>query len=209
MQTRKQRDDSATIIKLYGELGKTFGKEHRVFLDRSSQLASAMEVRAPGFRRYLNARNRPGYFVYFDDEKKSRTLEDFKKPLRPKTIKIIPAIAGGIVKAIIGVAVGAALGGGGFALASGATGLTLLLGQALLGIGLSMALGGVSTLLFGSTSALSTDPFDSELAQNKPGFGFSGPVNTITQGGVVPIVYGVMKVGSHVGSASLMSKDID
>ena len=66
-----------------------------------------------------------------------------------------------------------------------------------------MVLGGVTRLLSPTVGSES-----SEKEANKPSYIFHGATNTISQGQPVPLLYGVMIVGSAVVSASISANDI-
>lgn len=68
-----------------------------------------------------------------------------------------------------------------------------------IGLGLSLALAGVTEMMAGSPST--GDYLDAETPENKPSFVFNGPVNVQEQGGPVPLVYGRIRTGSTVISA--------
>ena len=67
------------------------------------------------------------------------------------------------------------------------------------GLGLSLALGGVTELMAGTPNT--GDYLQAETPENKPSFVFNGPVNVQEQGGPVPIIYGRIRCGSTVISA--------
>ncbi|MES1927560.1 tail assembly protein [Salinisphaera sp. T31B1] len=78
--------------------------------------------------------------------------------------------------------------------------------------GASLYAGG-ALVLTGITGMLTTQPkvdsySDRERPDQRPSFIFDGPTNTSTQGLPVPLVYGRMRVGSIVVSASLSAEDI-
>jgi predicted phage tail protein len=75
----------------------------------------------------------------------------------------------------------------------------------LVGLGVSMIFSGLSTLL---SPMPETNIDDGESTDEKPSFLFNGPMNTVTAGGVVPVVYGEHWVGSKVISAGIKVEDI-
>lgn len=131
-----------------------------------------------------------------------------------KPLHLVPVIAGakrgGAVKVVLGTALIAAAviaagPGAGFAGVAwggevGALGLTY---GNLAGLGLSMALNGAAQMLSPQPKA----PGSFETADRRPSFLFQGPVTTVEQGGVVPVIYGKMRVGGTVIAASIVAED--
>jgi predicted phage tail protein len=184
-------------IKLYGRLAKFIGK--RVLEADVSSAAEAVRfllANWPELERHMadqHYRVSLGAYDLVEDE-----LHD---PAGKQPIKIVPVVAGA-------GAVGRIIAGAALIVASiFIPGTALIFGTALkglvLGIGTSLALGGVAQLLTPTpTLSLGTD------SPNDPrkSYSFSGIQNTSRQGTPVPIVYGEMLVGSVVISAGI---DVD
>jgi predicted phage tail protein len=184
-------------IKLYGRLAKFIGK--RVLEADVSSAAEAV--------RFLLA-NWPELERHMADQHYRVSLGDYDlvedelhDPAGKQPIKIVPVVTGA-------GAVGRIIAGAALIVASiFIPGTALIFGTALkglvLGIGTSLALGGVAQLLTPTpTLSLGTD------SPNDPrkSYSFSGIQNTSRQGTPVPIVYGEMLVGSVVISAGI---DVD
>jgi predicted phage tail protein len=184
-------------IKLYGRLAKFIGK--RVLEADVSSAAEAV--------RFLLA-NWPELERHMADQHYRVSLGDYDlgedelhDPAGKQPIKIVPVVTGA-------GAVGRIIAGAALIVASiFIPGTALIFGTALkglvLGIGTSLALGGVAQLLTPTpTLSLGTD------SPNDPrkSYSFSGIQNTSRQGTPVPIVYGEMLVGSVVVSAGI---DVD
>jgi len=182
-----------TKVKLYGELRERFGKEYDFDIITPREALCALRGNFPDFTNYLIKNNEPGYYVFVDGH--SLSPEQMVLPAGSKTIHIVPVIKGAkksvfwtIIIGIALIAVGGPLG----LLGTGA------LATAAVGIGVSLALQGLSTLLVGTPSG-----GPEERPETKPSTFFSGPINTLTQGGSVPIVYGEIIAGSAVISAGI------
>jgi predicted phage tail protein len=184
-------------IKLYGRLAKFIGK--RVLEADVSSAAEAV--------RFLLA-NWPELERHMADQHYRVSLGDYDlgedelhDPAGKQPIKIVPVVTGA-------GAVGRIIAGAALIVASiFIPGTALIFGTALkglvLGIGTSLALGGVAQLLTPTpTLSLGTD------SPNDPrkSYSFSGIQNTSRQGTPVPIIYGEMLVGSVVISAGI---DVD
>ena len=82
-------------------------------------------------------------------------------------------------------------------------GMVAKAGVAVLGAGLSMAIGGVMQLLMPTKKHN-----DYDRPENQPSYVFNGAVNTQAQGNPVPVLYGELIIGSAVISAGIHVEDI-
>ncbi len=185
-------------IKLYGQLGKQFGKIHRLDVSSTLDAVQAFCAMMPGFQQAF-AQGR--YRVILDGTQASQK-DELKLPARE--IKFIPVVTGahghGLGELFLGAAIivasfyapelVAAMGG------STATGIAV--GSMAFSFGASLVLGGLASALAKSPPA--------------PTYGnsylFNGPINTTSQGNPVPILYGRLMVGSQVASAGNYAYDI-
>ena len=187
---------------LYGSLGATYGKVHRYDVVSPAQAIKALSVTIKGFKQSLID---GGYYRVLVGGKDEVSIDQLGNPMSDReTIRIVPVVAGaeGLGKVVLGVALVAFAGPlAGFAgTAFGATAATTaVIASSISSIGVSLAIGGVSQMLFSPQSQSSS----AEREENKPSFIFNGAVNTTRQGNCVPICYGRMIVGSQVISAGL------
>lgn len=163
-----------TTVKLYGHLAERFGVEFEFYLDTVGESIRALSANLPGFKAYLIEHSEPGYRVLIDD-KPVMAIEELGLCMgKAKTISIVPVVAGaadnegkGIGQIILGV--------------------VLIVASywfpALFPVGLSMLMGGISTLL---TSVPGADE-DGKRSNNKY---FNNGQDTIVQGLRVPLAYG-------------------
>ena len=177
-------------IKLYGKLAKFVG--HRIL---EADVATAAEA-----VRFL-VTNWPELECHMVDQHYRVSVgsydllaEELHDPAGQQDIKIVPVMAGAgaVGRIIAGIALVAV---GLFVPGIGALGVKILIG-----VGASLALGGVAQLLT-PTPKIPTGPD----TQNDPrkSYSFSGIQNTSRQGVPVPIVYGETIVGSVVISAGI------
>ncbi|MEQ5573394.1 tail assembly protein [Providencia huaxiensis] len=194
-------------VRLYGQLGTLFGREHKLAIDSPREAIKALSVLYEGFEQFLaNAHLKGLEFAVFkgqrnitEDELHLDTCED---------IRIAPVIKGskrgGFFQTILGVAmIGAAMmiGPAGWAAfgAGGVWGGGLALG------GAAVALGGVIQLLSPQPPGLSMR----QDAENNPSYAFGGAVNTTAQGNPVPLFYGLdrREIGGAIISAGIYTED--
>ena len=188
-----------TKVKLYGHLGERFGKEYEFDIITPQDAMHALRANFPDFMDYLLEHNEPGYWVFTGDE--NRSLEEMALPAGRKIIKIVPVVKGAKKSPVWTILIGVALvivAGPLGALGAGA------LATAVVGIGVSLALQGISSLIAGSPA---TGPDD--RGDNKTNKYFSGAVNTLQQGGPVFLVYGKVMAGSQVISAGIRTINIE
>jgi len=185
-------------IKLYGQLGKRFGKIHRLDVSSPLDAVQAFCAMLPGFQQAF-AEGR--YRVILDGTQAS-TNDELQLPARE--IKFIPVVSGahghGLGEIFLGVAIiVASFYTGGLATAGYmSTAAAAGVGSMAFSFGASLVLGGLATAL--------------SKAPPAPTYGnsylFNGAVNTTSQGNPVPILYGRLMVGSQVASAGIYAYDI-
>lgn len=173
-------------VRLYGHLGKKFGKSFKVAVSSPSEAMRALSSQLKGFREYIHKHNEPGFHVFLD--KVNIGEEELNNSSSAEIIKVVPATigSGGFFKVIVGAA------------------LMFFTGSS---FGLGLVLSGIAEMLF---SPPKQEKFGN--ANNKPdaapSYIFNGAVNTTAQGNPVPLCYGKMLVGSQVISAGLSTKEI-
>jgi len=189
-------------IRLLGDLGRRFGREHRLAVATPAEAIRALCVVRPGFRQYVESRDR-----WFKVLVRKAPVADFERELhlqhgQDASFTIAPVIAGAKSKffqiilgvALIGLAVlNPALG----AIAIGKTTLAAVA----MNVGLSLVIGGVAQLL-------APTPEYTEPVENQPSYLFNGPVQTTQVGFPVPVGYGELIVGGARISTGIWSEDI-
>ena len=214
-------------IRVYGELAMFMGVKS--FMAEARDAAEAMRYLLVNFAGLETHMAQHDYRVLVGSYNIGE--EELNHPVGQNIIRIIPVVAGAVTFAqVFGSGVGKVIGGifliGAAFLTGGAS--IGLLGLAapiavktiLGGIGLSLALGGVSQLLtpvpriappsMASSGAASSSPStmrESELDPQKS-YSFTGIQNTSTQGTPVPIIYGETVVGSVVISANISTQEV-
>ena len=184
-------------IKLYGVLGKKFGKEFHLAVESTREAVKALSVQVPGFEQFMLTAHEQGlaFAVFQDDENISEEQIDFETGA--KVIKIVPKVkgAGGLFQTILGaiLIVGGIFTGG----------LSTGLGVALIGAGVGMAVGGIAMMLMPKVDTLQ----DQNQDGNKANKGFGGAVTTVAQGNPVPVLYGQREVGGFIVNAGQFAVD--
>lgn len=209
------------LIRLGGQLGKKFGKTHRLVVADTREALRALCITLPGFESYMMNAHKSGVHFAFFNGTQNIGLAEFATSKGSADIRIMPVIAGsknvGVFQVVLGVAAlvgafytaGATIGGWGSAL--GLTGVTSTLSASAISavtnltlLGTTMVLGGVMQLMtpqpnFGMSS--------SQSAENKPSYAFGSPVNTTAQGYPVPVLYGEREIGGAVISAGIYAEN--
>ncbi|MFW2042307.1 tail assembly protein [Acinetobacter sp. ULE_I001] len=186
-------------IKLYGVLGKKFGKEFKLAVESTREAVKALSVQVPGFEQFMLTAHEHGltFAVFQDDENISEDQIDFETGA--KVIKIVPKVIGaGGNGGVLQLVLGAVLIVAGF----WTGGATSNLGIALIGAGAGMVVGGIAQML-----TPKVDAQDQNQDGNKSNFGFGGAVTTIAQGNPVPILYGQREVGGFIVNAGQFAVD--
>lgn len=179
-------------IKLYGVLGKKFGKEFHLAVESTREAVKALSVQVPGFEQFMLTAHEQGlaFAVFQDDENISEDQIDFETGA--KVIKIVPKVIGaggnGILQTILG-AVMVVIG-------------VITQQYWAVGMGVGMMVGGIAQML---TPKVDTE--DQNQDGNRANKGFGGAVTTIAQGNPVPILYGQREVGGFIVNAGQFAVD--
>ena len=194
-------------IMLYGPIGARFGRVHRYSVSSPAEAIKALSATLEGFKKaFIDG----GHYRILVGGKESVNIDESAYPTSDReTIRVIPVVAGaeGLAKVVLGGALIIASGGlaaklgGAFGFS---TATTAILASSISSIGVSLAIGGVSQMLFSPQLNNSS----AERPENKPSFIFNGAVNTTRQGNPVPVCYGRMIVGSQIISAGLTVAEV-
>jgi predicted phage tail protein len=187
-------------IKLYGVLGKKFGKEFHLAVESTREAVKALSVQVPGFEQFMLTAHEQGlaFAVFQDDENISEDQIDFETGA--KVIKIVHKVIGaggnGVLQTILGavmVVVGVVMlyipGAQPFA-------------ASVIGAGIGMMVGGIAQMMMPKM-----DEGDQNQDGNRANKGFGGAVTTIAQGNPVPILYGQREVGGFIVNAGQFAVD--
>ena len=178
-------------VKLYGHLGRKFGKTFQVAVSSPSEAIKALSVNIKGFKEYLLKHSAPGYHIFLD--KRDLTKEELAYGYSNEVLKIVPVTlgSGGFFKVVIGAILVA---------------VSFIPGmQWTASIGYTMIVSGVAEVLFAPPKPQFST---AEKPANTPSYIFNGPVNTTMQGNPVSLCYGRVRIGSQVISAGLSSREI-
>ncbi|MFY3936024.1 tail assembly protein [Achromobacter xylosoxidans] len=198
-------NDKVRLVRLYGWLGKRFGREHRLAVASPAEAVRALCALLPGFEPALLASERRGVRFACFAGRRNLSQDELRHPVGVDVIRIAPMLAGakngGLFQTMLGAVLiaAAAIYSGGVAAAFQAGGMV----QATATMGLSMMLSGVAQMLSPQQRLLSAK----DRPDNGASYNFNGPVNTTAQGNPVPLLYGEMFVGSATISAGIYSED--
>lgn len=191
-------------IKLYGVLGKKFGKEFKLAVESTREAVKALSVQVPSFEQFMLTAHEHGltFAVFQDDENISEDQIDFETGA--KVIKIVPKVIGaggnGVLQTILGavmVVAGAVIG-----YVAGWTGIGAQIGVSMIAAGVGMMVGGIAQMMMPKM-----DEEDQNQDGNRANKGFGGAVTTIAQGNPVPILYGQREVGGFIVNAGQFAVD--
>ena len=188
-------------VRLYGELGRRFGRVHRLAVSNAAEAVRALRANFPGFERAI-LDVAPRYRVVVGGARVVAGKDLHAPSGDADVIRISPVVAGakrgGLLQTILGAVLIAA-----------SFGLNIIfpgnpISPYLMKAGVVMVIGGVVQML--SPPPKTTDT--NERPENKPSYVFSGAVNTTAQGHPVPVGYGRMIIGSAVISGGITTEDI-
>lgn len=179
-------------IRLYGHLGKRFGRVHRRYIESPAEAVRALCATLPGFREYVQVEHANSAFRVMVGETETGA-EELAAPSGAQEIRIVPVVRGGksaLGKIITGAVmiVAAIYGGWGAYVARG-----------LWSVGFSIAAGGVSQLL-----ANTPDP----TSYKQHSYVFGGTNNVSRAGGAVPVLYGRREVPLTLVSGGITPENV-
>ncbi|MBW8028521.1 MAG: hypothetical protein GJU67_01925 [Ferrovum sp.] len=190
-------------VKLYGDLGRKYGRIHRLDCRDAHDAIRAFCAMKPGFREHFTK----GRFIVRVNGSPIGTKEELGLP--GNTFHFIPVIEGashGLGEVFLGVGLVVAsymvLGPGGAAVNSGflSAGVASTAGSIVTAMGVTMVLAGVGNALM--------KPLPWMFPNTQNSFAFNGPTNSVQQGQPVPVLYGTLLIGSEVISAAVRSYDV-
>lgn len=206
--------DMLRKVKLRGELGKRFGKVHKLAVDTPAEAIRALCVLKTGFRAFLEKSEKYGIRYRFLVKQHALSGDDADsfnmQHGRQTDFILVPVLQGRKGGGLFNIILGAALIGFAFwnpailGMTTISSGIFAGVAQMPLLMGTALVLGGVSQML------APTPKIDGpqESPENKPSYLFNGAVNTTQQGQPIPLLYGRLAVGSAVVSARLTDVDI-
>jgi predicted phage tail protein len=189
--------DQLRTVRLYGVLGNRFGRVHRLAVKSTSEAMRALGVVLPGFRQFMARSREQGLTFAVFVGRQNLTRDELEYPVGPEEIRVAPVLVGSKRGGLFQTILGAAL----VVVGTVASVYGQAWGTQLIGLGASMALGGVVQMLSPQTGGLAG------VADNGTSYYFNGPVNSAAQGEPVPVVYGRMVVGSKVISSGIYAQD--
>lgn len=195
-----------TTINLHGILKFEFGEKFEMKLRKPKEFIDAISCNKARFRKRLCELSNEGLnFAIIVNSKniKNLTAEELERP--PKQIDVVPAIIGqGVVVAAVGaVALGVGIAGSLGAIAMSATIASIFVGA---GVGLISA--GVQSMIArksGGPSVQTPDQVVGTASSIDQSFAFNTQTNLATQGSVVPVGYGRLRVGSLIIQTTVKS----
>ncbi len=190
-------------IRLYGVLGATFGREHRLAVTSPREAIRALCVIIPGFERFLNTSKQRGLTYAVFSGRRNLVQDELEMDKGDQDIRIAPVVIGskrgGLLQTILGsvlVAVGVAIG-------YFSAGTLSTVGYGIAQFGAAMAIGGVVQMLSPQTTGLASkqDP------DNRASYAFGSVTNTAAQGYPVGCLYGRRRIGGAIISAGIYVED--
>ena len=200
--------DKLRTIRLSGVLGKQFGRVHRYVCSDIAGAVRALCLMVPGFSQALHDSTDKGlaYRCWIGQQNVSEEM--LHAPVGDEDIRISPIVLGSGRGGLFQVVLGAALIGASFlpvlnVAVWASAGLTTTWGSVAFGMGVALAMGGVSQLLTKQPQGLASV----ESPDNGASYNFNGPVNTTAQGNPVPVLYGELIVGAATISGDMYAEE--
>lgn len=186
-------------IKLYGILGKKFGKQFKLDVANTREAMRALSAQVSGFEKFMLHAHEQGLTFAVYQDKHNISEQEIDMSTDATVIKIVPKVIGAGGNGIVQTIIGAIL------IVAGA--VAMYFGQPwganLIGAGIGMMIGGVAQMLMPKID----NTQDSNQDGNKANMGFGGAVTTVAQGNPVPVLRGRREVGGFIVSAGQYPED--
>lgn len=179
-----------TVI-FYGDLAQRFGKSYTLDVRCPREALHALMTQIAGLRAYFREHPSRAFLVRGTHQDYDENDLDF--PQASGTLKVVPLVhgAGAIGKVLLGALVAV-------------VGIFVpVVGTYMIALGASLALSGIAQLLTPRVQTAGTP----ETPENQPSFAFDGAINTMGQGGPVPLGYGFMRIGCQVISVGFSTNN--
>ncbi|MBJ9984422.1 tail assembly protein [Acinetobacter sp. S40] len=181
-------------IRFHGVLREKFGKEWRLEVSSVKEAMRLLAVQIQGLEHFmLNAHKKGLRFAVFIGNKRTISEKEVDMSTGSELIRIIPIVEGAGGNGVLQTVLGAVMVVVGVVITGLSYGWAAPVGQALIGAGMGMMVGGVAQMLMPKTQ---TDDANSD--GNKSNYGFGSAVTTVAQGNPVPILYGEFEIGGFV-----------
>jgi len=186
-------------VRLYGVLGATFGRVHRLAVSTPKEAFKALSVLIPGFEPFVNSSKRKGLAYAVFSGTTNLTISELDADNSDRDIRIAPIIIGSKQAGLLQIIAGAILVVAGYF----TFGTTSAVGMGMIAAGASMAIGGVIQMLSPQTKGLASK----QDADNKASYAFGSVTNTAAQGYPVALAYGSPRIGGAIISAGIYVED--
>ena len=186
-------------VRLYGVLGATFGRVHRLAVSTPKEAFKALSVLIPGFEPFVNSSKRKGLAYAVFSGTTNLTISELDADNSDRDIRIAPIIIGSKQAGLLQIIAGAILLVAGYF----TFGTTSAVGMGMIAAGASMAIGGVIQMLSPQTKGLASK----QDADNKASYAFGSVTNTAAQGYPVALAYGSPRIGGAIISAGIYVED--
>lgn len=186
-------------VRLYGVLGATFGRVHRLAVSTPKEAFKALSVLIPGLEPFVNSSKRKGLAYAVFSGTTNLTISELDADNSDRDIRIAPIIIGSKQAGLLQIIAGAILVVAGYF----TFGTTSAVGMGMIAAGASMAIGGVIQMLSPQTKGLASK----QDADNKASYAFGSVTNTAAQGYPVALAYGSPRIGGAIISAGIYVED--
>lgn len=186
------------LVRLYGKLGATFGREHRLSVSSVSEAVRALCIMIPGFERWLETSAEHGVAYTVFNGKHNLSEADLKLSGVHDVIRIAPVIIGSKKSGAFQMVFGAVLIAAAYVMS-----FTPLAAASpfMYQIGAGMIIGGVAQML----SPVGT-PGLTNTEDTRKSYSFGSPANQVAAGSAMPVLYGEREIGGVIISGGIYAE---
>lgn len=192
--------EKVVLVRLYGKLGRLFGREHRLSVSSVREAIRALCIIIPGFELWLeNSQERGITYAIFNGER-NISEQDLQLDGVHEVIRIAPVTIGSKKNGMFQTIFGAVLVAVGFVLSFTPAAVA---SPFLYKMGAATMLGGIAQMLVPA----GTQGMTTEAKDTRKSYSFGAPSNQVAAGSGVPLLYGIREIGGVLISGGIYAED--
>lgn len=192
--------EKVVLVRLYGKLGRLFGREHRLSVSSVREAIRALCIMIPGFELWMETSQERGITYAIFNGERNISERDLQLDGVHDVIRIAPVTIGSKKNGMFQTIFGAVLVAVGFVLSFTPAAVA---SPFLYKMGAAMMLGGIAQMLVPT----GTQGMTTETKDTRKSYSFGAPVNQVAAGSGVPLLYGIREIGGVLISGGIYAED--
>lgn len=192
--------EKVVLVRLYGKLGRLFGREHRLSVSSVREAIRALCIMIPGFELWMETSQERGITYAIFNGERNISERDLQLDGVHDVIRIAPVTIGSKKNGMFQTIFGAVLVAVGFVLSFTPAAVA---SPFLYKMGAATMLGGIAQMLVPT----GTQGMTTETKDTRKSYSFGAPVNQVAAGSGVPLLYGIREIGGVLISGGIYAED--